>query len=161
MNFPFRYQAMLLAVILFVVGCNGNSHSEDLVMKTSIKNSSLVDGQLLSCPGSPNCVSSEGSQGRSHVAPLAFTGPAPRAWQDLQEVIVAMGGHIEEVDDHFLRATFRSSLFRFVDDLICRLDDENHSIHIRSAARVGYFDFGVNRKRVEEVRTRFSTKLSP
>jgi len=69
------------------------------------------------------------------------------------------GGRIEEVDDSFLHATFRSSLFRFVDDVSCRLDDENNRIHIRSASRVGYSDFGVNRKRVEQLRKQFTVSL--
>lgn len=65
-----------------------------------------------------------------------------------------MGGQIEEVDDHFLHATFRSRLFRFTDDVACRLDNDTNSIQIRSASRVGYSDFGINRKRVEELRKR-------
>lgn len=119
-----------------------------------LKNKYLIDGHLIACPDKPNCVSSEGSTGNSFVEPLVFSGSAMRQWQALQDVILEMGGKIEEVDDHFLHATFRSKLFRFVDDVACRLDDETNSIQIRSASRFGYSDFGVNRKRVEEFRER-------
>ena len=113
-----------------------------------------MDGHLVACPDKPNCVSSEDSTGDSFVEPLEFSGSVIRQWQALQDVILEMGGKIEEVDDHFLHATFRSRLFRFIDDVTCRLDDETNSIQIRSASRIGYSDFGVNRKRVEELRKR-------
>lgn len=49
----------------------------------------------------------------------------------------------------------RSALFRFADDVEFFLDEGTSTIHMRSASRVGYSDFGVNRRRVEEIRTRF------
>jgi uncharacterized protein (DUF1499 family) len=47
-----------------------------------------------------------------------------------------------------------SLLARFVDDVEIVFDDATKSIHFRSAARTGYYDFGVNRRRMEEVRRR-------
>jgi uncharacterized protein (DUF1499 family) len=32
-------------------------------------------------------------------------------------------------------------------------------IHVRSASRLGYFDLGVNRKRVEQIRKLFAAEL--
>ena len=43
--------------------------------------------------------------------------------------------------------------FRFVDDINVILDADAELIHIRSASRVGHSDFGVNRKRIEALRT--------
>ena len=43
---------------------------------------------------------------------------------------------------------------RFVDDL--ELQQENNLAHIRSASRLGYSDWGVNRKRVEQLQQNFS-----
>jgi len=43
-----------------------------------------------------------------------------------------------------------------VDDVEFLFDDNARRIDIRSAARVGYSDFGVNRRRMEEIRRRFS-----
>jgi len=39
-----------------------------------------------------------------------------------------------------------------VDDLEFYFDTDEPVIQVRSAARVGHSDFGVNRKRVEEIR---------
>ena len=58
-------------------------------------------------------------------------------------------------DENFLHVEFRSAVFGFVDDVEFLFDDGNKVIHVRSASRVGYYDFGVNRRRVEELRKRF------
>ncbi len=47
---------------------------------------------------------------------------------------------------------FKSRVFQFIDDLELFLDPLNGIISIRSAARTGYWDFGVNRRRVEQLR---------
>jgi uncharacterized protein (DUF1499 family) len=44
----------------------------------------------------------------------------------------------------------------FVDDLEFRMAVEEKTIHVRSASRVGYSDLGLNRKRMEERRSRFN-----
>ncbi len=51
----------------------------------------------------------------------------------------------------YLHTEFRSALFRFVDDVEFLLDDEGRQIHFRSAARSGYYDFGVNWRRMKEI----------
>jgi uncharacterized protein (DUF1499 family) len=66
-----------------------------------------------------------------------------------------MGGKIITDDGGYLHATFTSRIFRFVDDLELRLDGENGIIHLRSASRTGYSDFGVNRKRAEQFQALF------
>ncbi|MBC8317141.1 MAG: DUF1499 domain-containing protein [Desulfobulbaceae bacterium] len=103
------------------------------------------------------CVSSESLNESWRVSPLAFAGSPSKAWKTLQKVLLGMDGKIESVDVPFLHVTFRSRLFGFVDDLTCRLDEGKKLIHIRSAARTGYWDFGVNRKRMEELQRQFSS----
>jgi len=105
----------------------------------------LMDGGLRPCPDSPNCVCSEGESGQVIPFPLP-----PGGWGALRQAIVALGGSIERDDGDYLHATFRSRLFGFVDDLECRLD--GGSIQVRSAARKGWWDLGVNRRRVERLR---------
>jgi uncharacterized protein (DUF1499 family) len=38
-----------------------------------------------------------------------------------------------------------------VDDVEFLADDEERRIHFRSASRTGYYDFGVNRKRMKKI----------
>lgn len=118
----------------------------------------LVDGRLRACPNSPNCVSSESDSTSSRVEPLTFQGPPEKAWSDLKETIRDMGGKIQEEQDGYLWATFTSRLFRFVDDVEFRMVSSDGIIHVRSGSRKGYSDLGVNRRRVEKLRTLFNQK---
>lgn len=56
----------------------------------------------------------------------------------------------------YIHAEARSLVFRFVDDIEFLLDPAQSLIQVRSAARTGYSDFGVNRKRLERIRRNFS-----
>jgi len=51
-------------------------------------------------------------------------------------------------------------LLGFVDDLEFCLDDQNKTIHVRSASRLGYSDLGKNRQRVEQIRAAFTKEVS-
>lgn len=57
----------------------------------------------------------------------------------------------EDRGDGYMRAEAVSFLFRFVDDVEFQILPEDHLIHVRSASRVGYWDLGVNRRRVERI----------
>jgi uncharacterized protein (DUF1499 family) len=57
---------------------------------------------------------------------------------------------------NYWRAEFKTALWRFVDDVEFLFDDNARRIDIRSASRVGYSDLGVNRRRIGEIRNRFS-----
>jgi uncharacterized protein (DUF1499 family) len=118
----------------------------------------LVDGRLRACPDSPNCVSSESDRASSRVEPLTFQGPPEKAWSNLKETLHEMGGKIQEDREGYLWATFTSRVFRFVDDVEFRMVSTDGMIHVRSGSRVGYSDLGVNRRRVEKLRTLFDQK---
>jgi uncharacterized protein (DUF1499 family) len=51
-----------------------------------------------------------------------------------------------------LHAEVTSSFFGFVDDLELHLRPADRMIAVRSASRLGYSDFGVNRARIEHLR---------
>ena len=52
----------------------------------------------------------------------------------------------------YLYAEFRTRLMRYVDDVELYYDERAGLVHVRSASRLGRRDFGVNRRRVEELR---------
>jgi uncharacterized protein (DUF1499 family) len=138
---------VISAVLLTLLSCASNPPKRQ-----------LVDGRLRPCPKSPNCVSSESDSASSRIEPLTFQGPPEKVWSDLQETIPELGGKIQEEHDGYLWATFTSRLFRFVDDVEFRMVSSDGMIHVRSASRVGYSDLGVNRRRVEKLRTLFNQK---
>jgi uncharacterized protein (DUF1499 family) len=116
----------------------------------------VLDGKLKPCPASPNCVSSQGSGERHHMEAIPYTTTGNEARVRLRNVIKGMEGSsiIMEKDD-YIHAEYRSALFGFIDDVEFYLDDTRKLIHFRSASRVGYYDFGVNRKRMEAIRKKF------
>lgn len=117
----------------------------------------LHEGRLAPCPGRPNCVSSQAEDEAHRVAPLII-GPAETAaavWERLQRALGEMVRvRISTVTDDYLHAECGSAFFGFVDDLECALDADAGMIHLRSAARVGHSDLGVNRRRIETLRRR-------
>lgn len=118
----------------------------------------LLNGRLRSCPGTPNCVASEDSGKDSYIEPLEFSGEPGAAWEHAKEALTGLGGRIEKDTGDYLWATFRSRIWRFVDDTELRLDAAGKVIHVRSASRVGKGDLGVNRKRVERLRNLFKAR---
>jgi uncharacterized protein (DUF1499 family) len=117
----------------------------------------MVDGRLRPCPETPNCACSEAAEsGAASVLPLSFAEAPEAAWARLKDAIAAEGGQIAGDDGDYLWATFRTPLFRFLDDFEARLDREASVIHIRSASRVGHSDLGANAKRIERIRARFA-----
>ena len=86
--------------------------------------SGLIDGKLSACPKSPNCVSSEEPGNPSFVEPFPCKGTSAESWTLLKRVVLDMGGGIQKESGQYLWATFRSKVFRFVDDVEFRLDEE-------------------------------------
>jgi uncharacterized protein (DUF1499 family) len=124
----------------------------------SARETGLIDGRLRPCPGTPNCVVSEHDGKESHAEPFGFSGEAGAAWKNAKESVILLGGRVENDAGNYLWATFRSRIWRFVDDVELRLDAGGKVIHVRSASRVGKGDLGVNRKRVERLRDLLKTR---
>jgi len=119
---------------------------------------------LSPCPDSPNCVSTQApvTDTEHFIEPIPFTGSAADARQKLLAVIAAMPRtEIVTDEETYIHATFASQIFRFVDDVQFVIDDAAKTIHFRSASRMGRSDMGVNRKRMEEIRTSFTQAAVP
>ncbi|MGZ3648481.1 MAG: DUF1499 domain-containing protein [Syntrophales bacterium] len=123
-------------------------------------NLGITDGKLSPCPDSPNCVSSQSSDKRHFIEPVRYEGTEQRAMGRLVGVVQGMKRcRIITIDDHYIHAEFTSAFFRFVDDVEFYFDSEAKIIHMRSASRIGYSDFGVNRQRMEKVRSLFKDSV--
>jgi len=112
--------------------------------------------RLTPCPESPNCVSSfEDNKDETHyINAYSINNSTKEAsWNLLQSIIKQNdSAEIISADDSYIYAEFTSSVMRFVDDTEFMLDAENKIIHLRSASRLGYRDFDVNRQRLEAIR---------
>jgi uncharacterized protein (DUF1499 family) len=129
-----------------------------LACTASAPKTGIFNGKLKPCPNRPNCVSSEVKDISPWLPPLRFKESPKRAWKKLNRILQQMDAKIIKDQDGYLWATFTSTTFRFVDDVEFRMVTEKKVIHMRSASRTGYWDMGVNRKRVEEIRQRFDPK---
>ena len=114
----------------------------------------LSESRLKPCPSSPNCFSSDDRDSDHKIAPFQLAKPAGEVWPVVRELVSELPRtRITKETDDYLHAECRSFLFRFVDDLELHLRPAAGIIAIRSAARSGYTDFGVNRRRIESLRT--------
>ena len=115
----------------------------------------VVAGRLADCPDSPNCVCTDAEDPAHRVAELPLAMAPGEAWIAIRTVVQALPRtRIVKRTSDYLHAECRSKWFGFVDDLELHLRNAHGPVlAVRSASRIGYSDFGVNRARVEQLRS--------
>jgi uncharacterized protein (DUF1499 family) len=113
----------------------------------------MADENLLApCPNSPNCVSSLSGSKDHWVAPLEVSDTRDTSLQRVQSVLDSLPRvDYDVVGPARINARFKSMVLRFTDDVTFYVR-ENGTVEVRSASRVGYWDLGANRRRVESLR---------
>ncbi len=136
---------ILSAAGLILMGCAGPTAPHG-----------IRNGRLAPCPSSPNCVSSQ----EGDLAPLPMPEGGPAEAMAKIEAIVKTMKHSEIVEktDEYLHVAFKSPILGFVDDVEFCAEPGAAAVHFRSAARSGWYDFGVNKRRMEEIRKLFLAK---
>jgi uncharacterized protein (DUF1499 family) len=141
-----RILPFLMIAMMILTGCQ----------KTVAETTGLKDGRLLPCPDKPNCVCTQDPAERHRIDPIRYDVTQEMAREKLLRVVRRMERcTLVKADTEYIHAEFRSALFSFVDDVEFLFDDSAKLIHFRSAARTGYYDFKVNRNRMEDIRKRF------
>jgi uncharacterized protein (DUF1499 family) len=139
---------VILVSCVLLAGCSGIS--PDL---------GLSNGQLAPCPPSSNCVNSQATDENHTIQPFYYKGTRQEAQERLLRALKSEErGKIIITNESYVRAEFTSALFRFIDDVefyISKTPTDDIVIHVRSASRIGASDFGVNRKRIERIRSNF------
>lgn len=139
----FNLLYMLFLALLFLNSCNVSDK----------RKLGVVDSQLIPCPSSPNCASSDTNNTEQQVEPFVLAISPEKAWDLLIDHVAQLPRTaIVRQDSRYLYAECRSQLFGFVDDLEFHLRPEQKIVAVRSASRTGYYDFGVNRSRIEKLR---------
>lgn len=110
------------------------------------------------CPDKPNCVSTEAKDKRHAIAAIPYKDDMRKAMERMKAVVAKMPNTrlINESADRLIYE-FRSSFFRFVDDVVFVFVEKEKSIHFRSASRTGHSDLGVNRERMEKIRQLYTS----
>jgi uncharacterized protein (DUF1499 family) len=115
-------------------------------------NLGVESGRLKPCPGSPNCVCSSDSDQEHGIASIDWAKSPAEAIAALKQVIQSMERTAIVVESgDYLHAEFTTKLMGYVDDVEFYVKDG--VIQVRSASRLGKSDLGVNRKRVEAIRS--------
>ena len=139
---------IVLTSLIFFSGCTG------VIPKLGIEN-----GQLIQCPTTPNCVNSQAKDKKQYIEPILMTGTPLEVKNHILKILNELKrAKIIVAEDHYIRVEFISKVFRFIDDLefyFPNTKSKEMTIHVRSASRVGHSDFGVNRKRIEQIRSKF------
>jgi uncharacterized protein (DUF1499 family) len=139
--------ALIVIVIVgfFIYVKIGNKMPEDL---------GVSDGLLKSCPTSPNCVSTQASPDDvvHYVEPIIYTGDR-KATQLMIESHMLGKGRVRIVTSSlgYVHFEVKSLFVGYVDDVEFYLPEGDSVVHFRSASRIGYSDFWVNRERVRQI----------
>jgi uncharacterized protein (DUF1499 family) len=130
------------------------------LMKNVPQKTDSVEADMMTpCPSKPNCVSSTSKEAKHYIEPIRFSGSAEDARTRLLGVLNSMKrSRLVKVSNDYIRAEFTSAIMRFVDDVEFRFDEQHGILHVKSASRKGYYDLGVNRRRVEEIRRLFDER---
>lgn len=112
---------------------------------------------LTACPvGSDNCVSSVNAESATYVAPLGFNSSPVEALLRLKSIVLSLGNtRLARESSQYLWFECESDFFGFVDDLECQVVPDRNIIHVRSGSRLGRKDFGVNRKRIDAIKSKW------
>ncbi len=138
---------IVLSILILLTGCTG------VIPQLGIEN-----GQLTQCPTTPNCVSSQAKDKKHYIEPMLTAGTPLEVKNHILKILTEFKrSKIIVAEENYIKAQFTSKVFRFVDDVELYFPDtksKEMTIHVRSASRVGRSDFGVNRKRIEQIRSK-------
>lgn len=117
------------------------------------------NGKLKPPPSSPNAVHSQVTQGYWAIAPLTYQTTLEASRSVLLEILRNMP-HTRLItqSQDYIYAECETALMGFVDDVEFYWPAERGVIHVRSASRLGRSDFGVNRRRIESIRSELAAK---
>ena len=110
----------------------------------------MTDRSQSPCGDKPNCVSTQDTRAEYNLTPFTLTDSANI--DAIEQIALELPGAKTAVKEgNYLRIECTSKIMRFVDDLELKI--EGDQLIVRSESRVGYSDFGVNRKRAEQLRS--------
>ncbi len=135
-----------------------------LLRGTPPANLGVRNGKLAPPSPTPNSVSSQADLWPGHpqrdyarIAPLPVRGDGPNTLADLRRLCEGMpDATIVSGRADYLYVQFETRVLKFVDDTEFWFDPKAGVVQVRSASRLGRKDFGVNRARIEHIRTRLA-----
>ncbi len=113
------------------------------------------------CPASPNCVCTLATRASQSMVALNYRRTAEEVMQAVVDCVQRLPrAEIHARTEFYLHVVFRSQFLGFADDVEFYIDAASRSLHFRSASRLGYYDFGVNRQRMQAICRMLEPQLS-
>ena len=136
---------------IFIISSASGSGAEPL---------GTIEDKLAPCPDSPNCVSTHSKSKRHAMEPLPYLKTREASRERILSILKGMRRmEIVKLTKSTIHVEFRTALWGFVDDVVFFLDDIGRVVHFRSASRTGYYDFGLNRRRMKEISGKYLEAL--
>ena len=140
------YKTLLIFCIIII----------SLIIISCVAKTPTTIGNFTDCPNKPNCVSTKNSNSKSYIEPIRYTGSRVEAKKNLFLTLETFKeSRVTNEKDNFIHVEFFSKIFGFVDDVEFYFNKPG-VIEFRSASRIGYSDLGVNRNRMESIRSKFN-----
>jgi uncharacterized protein (DUF1499 family) len=121
------------------------------------------DGRLKPPSRTENSVSSQAALHHgtgadyARIDPIRYSGEGATALTRIGAIVLKMpGARILQSGPDYLYLQFETRWLKFVDDAEFLVVPAESVIHVRSASRLGRRDFGVNRARIESIRSAFN-----
>ena len=131
--------------------------SSEYQMNHTVDNKSHKSISLTPCGNRPNCVSSLNFEGINFVEPISYTGSKEDAKKTLIKILGLINPRGTAISaGSYVHSEFVSSLFGFTDDVEFLIEDRHKRIQLKSASRIGFYDLGMNRRRIETIRRLFN-----
>ena len=153
-----KWFVIVVAVLVVVAIAAGQL---GLLQGTPPTDLGVRDGKLKPPSMTENSVTSQTALYPDHpqrkyadIAPLRLKGDGPATLARIKAIVESMdGAKAIKSEPDYLYAQFTTKLMKYVDDVEFWYDPAAKVIQVRSASRVGRGDLGVNRNRIEAVRS--------
>ena len=159
-----KLMTWLLLGLLVLVAAPFAAGRAGLLSGKEPANLGVKDGRLKRPSRTENSVSSQAGLHPDHpmkayaeIAPIQFAGEGVAAIERIRRIVESTeGARVVRAEREYLYAQFQTRWLKFVDDVEFFADEGAKVVHVRSASRIGRRDYGVNRARIEAIRTRFA-----
>ncbi|PAB59682.1 DUF1499 domain-containing protein [Anaeromicrobium sediminis] len=119
-------------------------------------NLGVHEGRLAKLPYARKGVSTQTNNFEKQIEPMKFKGSLEKSKERIKKIINRYSNSkIIKEEKNYLHVVFESSKMKFKDDVEFYFNEEKKIIDCRSVARVGYYDFKVNRKRYAKIREEY------
>jgi uncharacterized protein (DUF1499 family) len=136
-------------ILLAIIGVPARMYMKGKESQTMRPDLGVSNNQLTPCPEKPNCVSSFASVDDSthYIDPRKVTADP---FSKIKTGAITAQLKLVDFSSNYLRFSFTSKTFGFVDDIEFYYQPNEQLLHFRSSSRVGHSDLGKNRSRLTE-----------